>query len=138
MKINELMTKDVFTLNENHALALASDIMDWQRIRHIPVVNDQDELLGIVSHRDLLGAAISQIADFTSDVESAQRKAIPIKSIMKTDVTSLSPDDSIQLAAQHMREKQISCIPVVDSHKKLVGILTEADFLTLAWEKGIL
>ena len=63
LKVNDLMTTELFTLSESDNLKMARSLMDLQRIRHIPIVNDNREFIGLVTHRDILRATISQLAD---------------------------------------------------------------------------
>lgn len=61
--VKDLMSMDLFTLYEDDTFQVLSEIMNWQRIRHIPVINQEDKLVGLVSHRDLLRVSISALAD---------------------------------------------------------------------------
>lgn len=133
MKVKDLMTKELFTLKEEHKINLARDIMNWQRVRHIPVVNIENQVVGLLTHRDILKASISSIASLSARDQDELDRAIPIKEIMHKNVVTVSPETDIREAASKMIDQKIGCLPVVEDDK-LVGILTEADFLTLAWE----
>lgn len=129
-RVSELMTRDVITLEAQESLLLAQDIMELGRIRHLPVV-DGRRLVGLVTHRDLLSASLSSLEACVADDES--RKAhIFVRDVMRRDVKTVAPDTSALEAAKIMLEHKYGCLPVVDPEHRLVGILSEADFLRLA------
>ncbi|MCB1197201.1 MAG: CBS domain-containing protein [Bdellovibrionota bacterium] len=132
MKVSDIMTTNVFTLTSDRHADLAEDVMNWQRIRHIPIVNASDILVGLVTHRDLLNTAIKAIQQYDETSRESLRH-VAIDSMMKTNVVTVSPDTDVREAASIMINKKIGCLPVVQSNK-LLGIVTEADFLKLAWE----
>ncbi len=133
MKVKEIMTKELFTLCFDHKLNLAKEMMSWQRIRHIPVVNHETELVGLITHRDLLGVAVSELAGISEQDQKELYASISVGEVMKQDVLTVAPEADLREAAALMVEHKIGCLPVVEE-KKLVGVVTEADFLTLAWE----
>ncbi|MFI5303686.1 MAG: CBS domain-containing protein [Nitrospiria bacterium] len=128
------MSKKVFTIKIDKKLIGVKELMDWAHVRHVPVVNDKDEVVGMVSHRDLLAASVSSIGDRISDFDRTQQlRTIPLEAVMHSPVTTISPTDSIQDAARLMRGRKIGCLPVVDKGK-LIGILTDYDLLKIVEE----
>jgi CBS domain-containing membrane protein len=102
--------------------------MNWGHLRHVPVVNATGALVGIISHRDLLHAALSSVAE-APEVERAQfLSTVPIVKVMKTEVQTIGPDEPVGKAAQLMRQSKIGCLPVLQNGK-LVGIISEYDLL---------
>lgn len=132
MYAKDLMIKEVFTLGESDAIALARSLMSVARIRHIPIVNGKGRFVGLVSHRDVLAASVSRLAEIDPDTQATLDEGIPLSAIMRTDVTTISPDTPLTEAANILFVHKYGCLPVLDEKKKLVGILTEADFLRLA------
>ena len=132
MKIQDIMTTDLFTLTSDRHADLADDVMNWQRIRHIPIVNSSDVLVGLVTHRDLLQTAIKAVQQYDETSRESLRN-VSIEGIMKKNIETVTPDTDVRQAASMMIDKKIGCLPVVQNDK-LVGIVTEADFLKLAWE----
>jgi CBS domain-containing membrane protein len=125
------MSKKVFTLSWDKNLQSAKELMDWARCRHAPVVNDQGELIGIVSRQDLLAASPSSVDENVTEVERTEkRRTIPLQKVMQSPVTTLTSASTIQEAASIMRSRKIGCLPVVDKGK-LVGILTDSDLLEI-------
>lgn len=134
MLVRDLMTRDVVTLDVDESLLLADDVMRLGRIRHLPVIDSGagDVLVGLVSHRDMLRASVSSIAGLTRSEEASIKQAIPARQVMAMDVVTVGPDDSALSACTLMLERKLGCLPVVDEKSRLVGIITEADFVELA------
>ncbi|ETW99858.1 MAG: hypothetical protein ETSY1_13345 [Candidatus Entotheonella factor] len=131
MRVRDYMTTEVFTIRVDKKLFVVQEIMQWAHIRHLPVTDRANRVVGIVSHRDLLHASISQVSSRLAELERQQHLwEIPIASVMKTAVQTVEPDAPVQEAARLMREQQIGGLPVVEDGK-LVGIITETDLLQL-------
>lgn len=129
-QVKNIMTKDVFTLNFNESLSAAKDLMDLARIRHIPIVDNQGVFAGLLTHRDILAATISELAGIDRETQDEIESGIPIREIMQTDVVTVSADLSLKEAAKLLLEEKYGCLPVI-CDGKLCGIITEADFLRL-------
>ena len=127
-QVKNIMTKDVFTLNQLESLSAAKDLMDLARIRHIPIVDDQGKFVGLLTHRDILAATISGLAGIDRETQDEIESGIPIREIMQTDVVTVGAELSLKEAARLLLEEKYGCLPVV-CEEKLCGIITEADFL---------
>jgi CBS domain-containing protein len=125
--VREIMMGSPVTLKPEDTLDLANDIISLGRIRHIPVVED-GTLVGLLSERDLIGAAAIEIFGLKQKRKSALLKTVLIKDVMKKRVTSVKPDTPIKDAAHLMADKKIGCVPVV-SAGALVGLVTTTDIL---------
>jgi CBS domain-containing membrane protein len=125
--VREIMTGSPVTLKPEDTLDLANNVISLGRIRHIPVVED-GRLIGLLSERDLMGAATIEIFGLKQKRKSALLKTVLIKDVMKKRVISVKPDTPIKDAAQLMADKKIGCVPVVESGT-LVGLLTTTDIL---------
>lgn len=124
------MTRSVYTLTAMQSLPLAESMMGLLRVRHIPVVDDERRVVGLVTHRDLLAAKISALAPLSDAERSTLQLAIPVARVMRSDVWTIAPDALAVSAARIMREHRFGCLPVVDDGR-LAGIITEADLLAL-------
>ncbi|MEZ7196577.1 CBS domain-containing protein [Pseudodesulfovibrio karagichevae] len=130
LKVRDLMSSPVFSLRENDSLHSARELMDLQRIRHIPIVTVDNVFSGLITHRDILSATISKLADLDPETQKEIDSGIPIHEIMRADITSVAPDTSLKDAARLLLNNKYGCLPVVEGGG-LVGIVTEADFLRL-------
>jgi CBS domain-containing protein len=127
-RVRDCMTTKVLTLESDKKLIVVQEMMGFAHIRHIPVVDKDKRLVGVISHRDLLHAAISSVAA-AAPIERRQHLwAIRLADVMRTDVQTIGPDAPVQEAAARMREGKIGCLPVVYGGK-LVGIISEYDLL---------
>ena len=122
MRIKDMMKTDLFVLNENDTIKDASDIMRLEKIRHIPIVDAQHRLIGLVTHRDLIGALVKKLENF------------PVKNIMQKEVKAVEPDTPLKGAIDVMIINKFGCLPVVDADRKLIGIVTEIDLLKTLYE----
>jgi CBS domain-containing membrane protein len=133
LRVRDLMTAPVFTLTAMQSLPLAESMMGLHHVRHIPVVDADGRVVGLVTHRDLLGAKISSLAPLSEDERSELQLRVPVARIMRRDVWTISPDAHAISAARIMREHRFGCLPVVE-RERLVGIISEADLLALVTE----
>jgi len=131
MRIAEVMTSKPFTIRRDKRLKVVQTIMEWGRFRHLPVVDQYDRLVGIVSQTDVLAASAST---FDPETPRAQRELllaeIPIEKVMQHNVIAADAAEPVAAAAKRMREHRVSCLPVVDKGK-LVGIVTAFDLLAV-------
>jgi CBS domain-containing membrane protein len=131
LKVRDVMTADPTTLKRNDKLTLAEDIMTLGRVRHLPVVDDDDQtVVGIVTQRDLFRDALAQALGYGKHAQRKLLDTLSVKDVMATEVVTSSPDASLVEAAKILTERKIGCLPVVENGK-LVGILTEGDFVAL-------
>jgi CBS domain-containing membrane protein len=128
--VAELMTKKVVTIGENDSLAQLEHGMQRFHFRHLPVVAD-GRLLGLVSHRDILHASASFLSD-EAEHQNARILQQPASAIMQREVVTIRPHEPLLAAARLMWEAKLGCLPVTDDDNRLLGILTEADFIKLA------
>ena len=131
LKVRDVMTADPTTLKRNDKLTLADDIMTLGRVRHLPVVDDDDQtVVGIVTQRDLFRDALAQALGYGRHAQRKILDTLSVKDVMATEVVTASPEASLVEAAKILTERKIGCLPVVENGK-LVGILTEGDFVAL-------
>ncbi len=131
LKVRDVMTADPTTLKRNDKLTLADDIMRLGRVRHLPVVDDDDQtVVGIVTRRDLFRDALAQALGYGRHAQRKLLDTLSVKDVMATEVVTASPEASLVEAAKILTERKIGCLPVVENGK-LVGILTEGDFVAL-------
>ena len=130
LTVADIMTKSVYSLRETDTLLSARALMKLQRIRHIPIVTGDTMFIGLLTHRDLLSATVSQLAGVDPETQDEIDAGIPIKEIMRTDLKTVESSATVKSAAELLLNHKYGCLPVVDGGR-LVGILTEADFLKL-------
>ncbi len=126
MLVKDWMTKDPITITDETSMMKAIHLMKQNRFRRLPVMHE-GRLVGIVSDRDLKEASPSKAT--TLDVHELYYllAELLVKDIMTRDPVTVSPDDTVEHAAQLMLENTISGLPAVDGQGKVVGILTQSD-----------
>jgi CBS domain-containing protein len=125
--VREIMIDSPVTLKPDDTLKLANDVISLGRIRHIPIV-ENGKLVGVLSERDMIGAAANRIFGLKHKTRSALLRTLLIKDIMKKRLLTIEPDTKIKDAARLMAAKKIGCLPVV-SGDALVGLITTTDVL---------
>ncbi len=123
-RVEQIMTTDVFTVHEDEVIDLVANVMDWRRVRHVPVEDSQHRLIGLVSYRALLRY-------LARDLPRGDDSSVPVRDIMVHDPVTVSPNTSLLDAIRVMRSQRLSCLPVV-SADRLVGVVTERDFMDVA------
>jgi CBS domain-containing membrane protein len=129
--VRDIMTDKLIALTDADNLFAAKQLMDMARIRHVPVMDAKGLFVGLVTHRDLLAATVSKLADIDEATQDDIYEGIPIREVMRTDVRHTAPDAALRDAAQILLTHKYGCLPVLEG-KKLVGILTESDFIRLS------
>lgn len=128
--VRDIMTSPVEFLEIGDSLDLARHLMKVGRIRHLPVVDGQQRLIGLVTHRKLLEAWVGH-GDPAHERPGEIAREIPVDMLMETNVLTTTPGAPAAEAARVIETRKVGCLPVVDGGK-LVGIVTEADFVRLA------
>lgn len=125
--VRDLMTEKVYTLSPQDDLATLYDLMDFRRVRHVPIVED-GELVGLVTSTELSRCALGQVENLTLSAGRELLRRRRVRDIMSTEPDTIEPDSLLNEAADLILENKVGCLPVVEG-LKLVGILTEADFV---------
>lgn len=130
-KVRDLMTDRLVSLRESDTLLDAKTAMELARIRHVPITDDKGAFLGLLTHRDMLSAAVSQLAEIDSVTQDDIYAGIPVTEVMRVGVRVCEPETPLLTAARFLLKTKYGCLPVVES-ERLVGILTESDFVRLS------
>ncbi len=124
--VENFMTTDLFTVTEDEPVDLVADLMEWRRIRHVPVEDSDNKLVGIVSYRALLRL-------LASGWRTDRDKPVPVSEIMHRDPVTIAPETLTVDAITMMKEHKVSALPVV-RNGRLVGIVSERDFMEITRE----
>ncbi len=116
--VAEIMTPSPCVIGAADSVAHALREMQAGSFRHLPVIDEQDRVVGIVSQRDLL---------------TAENGSVPVCHVMCADVKAVRSETAAHEAAYVLLRHKIGCVPVVDDNGALVGIVTETDFLHVAY-----
>jgi len=117
LTVAEMMTTSVKTIYEDESISAADWDMVVGELRHLPVIDRERRVVGLVSDRDLM---------------RAREQPAPVASVMTRDVRTIGPDTPAIEAVEHLLQYKYSALPVVDARRTLLGIVTSTDFLELA------
>jgi CBS domain-containing protein len=124
--VEDFMSTAVITLKETDALSAAQIEMHLAEIRHLPVVDTRNHVVGVVSDRDIL-----------RNRTKLDDEPLPVAQIMSRRVRTVRAATPAHEAASLMLEQKIGCLPVIGEEEQIVGIITESDFLRIA-ERALL
>ena len=126
--IDEVMTTELVTISPSMNLAEARTLMQENRIHHLPVVNENNDLVGLLTLTDVLAATDSRLRDEDSRIHA---RDIHVRDVMVNDVITVDARASLRQAALFIEKHKIGCLPVVRD-RKLMGIITDTDFVAVA------
>lgn len=128
LKVRDLMTPVVLSVHTDDTVETVYDLMNERGIRHLTVVDRDGDLAGLVSHRDLLRHSPIERAEVPVFLMREILRRTRVEEVMTSEVETVEPDTPASEAARTMFENKFGCLPVLAS-SKLVGILTESDFV---------
>ena len=133
LTVADLMTRDVVCVDQTDNLATVRELMADEHVRHLPVVDGQRDLVGVISERDLLQACRFFDEQTTAAQQRHWLESMKAGDIMTEQVATARADQDVREAAQALFELKIGCLPVTDGEGvgRLAGILTESDFVRL-------
>lgn len=123
LKVSQIMTTDLFTVRPHDIVDFAATLMDWRHVRHVPVEGDDGELVGMVSHRDLLR--------LVANGRIGGGNKVSVDEIMTRKPITVNSDADTVDAIRLMREHKIACLPVVEAGK-LVGMISEHNLIVVS------
>ncbi|BAI79988.1 acetoin utilization protein AcuB [Deferribacter desulfuricans SSM1] len=127
MFVKDWMTKNVITVFPDTKIDTAAYIMLSKNIKHLPVVNSEKELLGIVVKSDIREVMPESTIDKKEDL--SDKKPVFVKDIMSNEVVSINENDTLEDALLFIYQGRIGALPVVDDVNRVVGIISRYDIL---------
>ena len=121
-KLEKYMTTEVFVVNEEDLVEMVAKVMEWKKIHHIPVVDRNNKVTGIITSTNL------------EKIQGQDQKLIVARDIMVKDIVTAESNISIEEANRIMIEKGIGCLPIIELGE-LVGILTRHDLIKIIHSK---
>ena len=125
-RVGQYMRTQLLTVDENESVDLVAFVMDREKIRNVPVEDSEHRLVGVVSYRSILRYVGGR-------EELPAGGATAVKEIMGRDPVTVTPESSTLEAIRLMRDRGVACLPVLDEGK-LVGIVTDRDFMPIAYD----
>ena len=129
LSVAEIMTAQPYTLGPDDSLLDAASLMREHHIRHIPIVANDGNVIGVVSHRDVLAASDSRLVHQLQT--GSKENYVALSAVMTSPVQTVTEDAELRAVASHLREQRMGCMPVTRDGA-LVGIVSDSDFLEVA------
>lgn len=132
--VADLMTADPLSLLRAASLKDAHDLMREKNIRHIPVIDEQGLLVGMLTQKVMMAAVIGLLAKYGATALERREKQQLVADLMLTDFATVTAEQSLGEVAAFFVKNRHGCLPVITAENKLIGILTSSDFVRLAAE----
>ncbi len=121
--VEEFMTTDIYTVHEDDIPELVSDIFVWKNYRYLLIEDKEGKLKGLITYKELLN-------HFNKHCDTAKRNDTTVKDLMLKNPVTIEPEATIKDALKLLNKYELTCLPVV-KNQKLVGIITEGNFLSI-------
>ena len=129
MNLNQIMTAKVITIGMDDTLGQIQNLFKKYKFHHVLVLDDE-ELIGVISDRDVLKEISPYVNTLSEDFRARKTLTKKAHQIMTRNPITVEPDVPVENAASIMLNKNISCLPVVSSSGDIEGILSWKDILT--------
>ncbi len=126
--IEAIMSTNLITVSASSTLAEARTLMHDNSIHHLPVIDQDEHLVGLITLTNVLAATDSYLRDGDSRIHAAE---IVVDDVMVKDVATVDVRASLRQAALFLEKHQIGCLPVMNGDT-LQGIITDTDFVAVA------
>lgn len=130
--VSDLMTHNPYCVKQHNSLQDAHNLMREKNIRHIPVIDDDGSLVGMLTQKVMISEVMRILAKYGPQALERKEKQIVVREIMATDIATITKIQPLSEVAQFFVDNRHGCIPVIDDEQKLQGILTSSDFVRLA------
>ncbi len=123
LKVDEFMSTDVLTARPEDSLELVADLMKWRKIRYLPIEDEENKLIGLISLRDVMETLL-KLRLLNS------KKQLSVRDFMQTNVITVDPEDNILHALKLLTKHKIGCLPVAKNNE-IYGMITDVSFITI-------
>lgn len=127
--LKEIMIQKVITVKIDEPFSHVEKKFRENKIRHLPVVDEQNKLVGMITQNDLYRVAKPRITEDGAFYDEEFLDSIILKHVMSRDPVALKPFDTVQHAVDIMAEHKFGCIPIVTGEGLLAGIVSQIDIL---------
>jgi acetoin utilization protein AcuB len=126
--VSQIMSRRVVTVDMDDRLQVAKEIFDNVKFNHLLVIDEENQLQGVLSHRDLVRALspnLGTAAEFVRDTDTLHKR---VHQVMSHDPITIAPDIDIKQASELILKHGIGCLPVLENNT-ILGIITWKDLL---------
>jgi len=126
MKVSKIMTRNPVFTHPDLSMTDARSLMDREKIGHIPVLNKNNELVGLITRADLLKAGPSPATSLDVYEISYLLSKLTVEKVMEKKIITVQENEVVEEAARIMADNGIGCLPVLNG-SLLTGIITDTD-----------
>jgi len=126
MKVSKIMTRNPVFTHPDLSLTDARSLMDREKIGHIPVLNKNNELVGVITKADLIKAGPSAATTLDVYEISYLLSKLTVEKVMEKKVITVQENEVVEEAARIMADNGVGCLPVLNG-SLLTGIITDTD-----------
>lgn len=128
VKVQDLMQPNVAVLRDTDTLDAAEELMAVGWVRHLPVVDSENRLVGMITQRDLLRASLSSRSQASPKEKQQWLAGIQVRDVMTKEVKTATPETELREAVKQFLVNKFGGLPIL-TDSQLVGMLTETDLL---------
>lgn len=125
MRVADWMSPDPTTVSATASAEAAAALLRYYHVRHLPVIDGDGQLIGMISDRDLVTGVVGN----RSRVSPSHDDDVTVSEVMSQPVVTADPDDELDSAMRRMLTARVSALAVLDRSRRLVGVLTTTDGL---------
>ena len=129
--LKEIMITNAVTANPEEPLSKVEEKFRRRGIRHVPVVDDKNQVVGMFTRNDLARCLAPHKTEDGFAYDKEEMDQFSLKYVMAKDPTTLGPEDFLSHAVEIMARDKYGCIPIVKENKTLIGIVTQVDIMKL-------
>lgn len=132
MKVSDIMTANPVCISDKASIKDAHLLMQTRSVRHLPVISEEDgTFVGILTHKRMIASVITLLNKYGSGALERRERHAEVSTIIDTDTQILDADEPLSIVVEYFIDNKLGCLPVVDSNKKVQGIVTSSDFVKL-------
>jgi CBS domain-containing membrane protein len=132
MNVRDIMTPNPVCISHEASLKDAHQLMQSRNVRHLPVISESTgQFIGMLTHKKMIAVVLTMLNKYGQGALDRKERFTPIAEIMDTQVQKLGLDEPLTVVVQYFIDNKLGCLPVVDEHNKVLGIVTSSDFVKL-------
>jgi CBS domain-containing membrane protein len=132
MNVRDIMTPNPVCISHEASLKDAHQLMQSRNVRHLPVISESTgQFIGMLTHKNMIAVVLTMLNKYGQGALDRKERFTPIAEVMDTQVQKLGLDEPLTVVVQYFIDNKLGCLPVVDEHNKVLGIVTSSDFVKL-------
>lgn len=135
MKVKDIMSTQVVCISDGASVKDAHQLMHSRSVRHLPVISETSgTLVGILTHKKMIATVVNLLTRYGQGALERKERGTLIADLIETDFEPLKADAPLTQVVDYFIANKHGCLPVVDEHNKVQGIVTSSDFVKLCRE----